>query len=576
VKERLKMAIELSNEQKKIFDNVRNTLTELLAVASRSDVPEKDIETLQNTLKSLEDKFLVVIVGEFNSGKSTFINALLNTDILETGVTPTTSLIHLIRYGEEQSSAPIENWGQLITLPVPLLQSISLVDTPGTNSIFSDHIILTNWFFPRADLVIFITSADRPYTESESRFLQAIREWGKKIIIILNKKDLNESPEELDRIVRFIQENANRQLKSDIPILTVSAKTALRARKENNPELWKKSGFDQLEIFLQEKLNEKSRFKYKMDSALAIGERVANQTLQLLENEIKFYREDLNLADAIQEQTQVYRSEIEREINRSLSEIHAYFSQIKESGNEYFEKLFKVKNIPNLIRKDKTKLEFQNEVLKSLPTDIERKTMEMVENIYLQEQRMTQYATNQIEKRKTQFPGTAISSPELSERSQLLQKMQATIDEMLEKMEKDMAADIGMKHVQTAATTALAIEVSAVGLGAGLTIVATTVATDILGIVAAFWVGVAGFMILPYYRKKSQKEFTAQISEIEEKLINSLQKELNEEIQSQTLQMEQAISPFRQFVSNALDKINNQMHETERLRQQIQELRTKL
>jgi small GTP-binding protein len=570
------MAIELSNEQKKIFDNVRNTLTELLAVASRSDVPEKDIETLQNTLKSLEDKFLVVIVGEFNSGKSTFINALLNTDILETGVTPTTSLIHLIRYGEEQSSAPIENWGQLITLPVPLLQSISLVDTPGTNSIFSDHIILTNWFFPRADLVIFITSADRPYTESESRFLQAIREWGKKIIIILNKKDLNESPEELDRIVRFIQENANRQLKSDIPILTVSAKTALRARKENNPELWKKSGFDQLEIFLQEKLNEKSRFKYKMDSALAIGERVANQTLQLLENEIKFYREDLNLADAIQEQTQVYRSEIEREINRSLSEIHAYFSQIKESGNEYFEKLFKVKNIPNLIRKDKTKLEFQNEVLKSLPTDIERKTMEMVENIYLQEQRMTQYATNQIEKRKTQFPGTAISSPELSERSQLLQKMQATIDEMLEKMEKDMAADIGMKHVQTAATTALAIEVSAVGLGAGLTIVATTVATDILGIVAAFWVGVAGFMILPYYRKKSQKEFTAQISEIEEKLINSLQKELNEEIQSQTLQMEQAISPFRQFVSNALDKINNQMQETERLRQQIQELRTKL
>ena len=570
------MAIELSNEQKKIFDNVRNTLTELLAVASRSDVPEKDIETLQNTLKSLEDKFLVVIVGEFNSGKSTFINALLNTDILETGVTPTTSLIHLIRYGEEQSSAPIENWGQLITLPVPLLQSISLVDTPGTNSIFSDHIILTNWFFPRADLVIFITSADRPYTESESRFLQAIREWGKKIIIILNKKDLNESPEELDRIVRFIQENANRQLKSDIPVLTVSAKTALRARKENNPELWKKSGFDQLEIFLQEKLNEKSRFKYKMDSALAIGERVANQTLQLLENEIKFYREDLNLADAIQEQTQVYRSEIEREINRSLSEIHAYFSQIKESGNEYFEKLFKVKNIPNLIRKDKTKLEFQNEVLKSLPTDIERKTTEMVENIYLQEQRMTQYATNQIEKRKTQFPGTAISSPDLSERSQLLQKMQATIDEMLERMEKDMAADIGMKHVQTAATTALAIEVSAVGLGAGLTIVATTVATDILGIVAAFWVGVAGFMILPYYRKKSQKEFTAQISEIEEKLISALQKELNEEIQSQTLQMEQAISPFRQFVSNALDKINNQMQETERLRQQIQELRTKL
>ena len=570
------MAVNLSKDQKKIFEDVRNTLTEVLTTAARSNLPEEASETLRDTLKTLEDRFLVVVVGEFNSGKSTFINALLNTEILETGVTPTTSLIHLLRYGEEASTTPIEDWGLLVNLPAPLLESISLVDTPGTNSVFADHAILTNWFFPRADLVLFVTSADRPYTESESNFLQAIREWGKKIIIIHNKADLIESNEDLKNVVDFIRDNAQRELKSEIPIITVSARTAMKARHENDPELWKKSGYDELEKYIQNKLNEKSRFIYKMNAALGIGERLAQQTLNLQKEEMQFYQEDLILTDSIQDQAASYKTDIEKEINRSLAEIRTIFSDIKKSGNEYFEKLLKVKNIPNLVRKDKTKLEFQDQVLKSLPTDVERKTTELVETIYIQEQRMTQFATRQIEKRKTQFPGDAITSPDRTERTALLQKMQNSIDEMLTKMQNDMAADIGMKHVQSAVTTALAIEVSAIGIGAALTIVATTVATDILGIVAAFWVGIAGFLVLPYYRKKSQREFEEQITEVEERLIESLQTELNQEIQTQSHQMEQAISPFRQFVQNALNRISKQIQDMENLSARMQELRSKL
>ena len=570
------MAVNLSKDQKKIFEDVRNTLTEVLTTAARSNLPEEASETLRDTLKTLEDRFLVVVVGEFNSGKSTFINALLNTEILETGVTPTTSLIHLLRYGEEATTTPIEDWGLLVNLPAPLLESISLVDTPGTNSVFADHAILTNWFFPRADLVLFVTSADRPYTESESNFLQAIREWGKKIIIIHNKADLIESKEDLKNVVDFIRDNAQRELKSEIPIITVSARTAMKARHENDPELWKKSGYDELEKYIQDKLNEKSRFIYKMNAALGIGERLAQQTLNLQKEEMQFYQEDLILTDSIQDQAASYKTDIEKEINRSLAEIRTIFSDIKKSGNEYFEKLFKVKNIPNLVRKDKTKLEFQDQVLKSLPTDVERKTTELVETIYVQEQRMTQFATRQIEKRKTQFPGDAITSPDRTERTALLQKMQNSIDEMLTKMQNDMAADIGMKHVQSAVTTALAIEVSAIGIGAALTIVATTVATDILGIVAAFWVGIAGFLVLPYYRKKSQREFEEQITEVEERLIESLQTELNQEIQTQSHQMEQAISPFRQFVQNALNRISKQIQDMENLSARMQELRSKL
>ena len=135
---------------------------------------------LKETLQALEDSFLVVVVGEFNAGKSSFINALLNTEKLAEGVTPTTAQINLIRYGETESVTPIEQWGQLVQLPADMLESLSFVDTPGTNAVITEHEVLTRWFLPRADVVLFLTSADRPFSESEKNFMQGISDWGKK------------------------------------------------------------------------------------------------------------------------------------------------------------------------------------------------------------------------------------------------------------------------------------------------------------------------------------------------------------------------------------------------------------
>ena len=41
--------------------------------------------------------FLLVVVGEFNAGKSAFINALVGAEVMPEGVTPTTSVINLLR-----------------------------------------------------------------------------------------------------------------------------------------------------------------------------------------------------------------------------------------------------------------------------------------------------------------------------------------------------------------------------------------------------------------------------------------------------------------------------------------------
>ena len=570
------MQINYSKQQKETTQKVRDVLTELLSCVSSANTPPEQIEMLKETLQALEDSFLVVVVGEFNAGKSSFINALLNTDKLAEGVTPTTAQINLIRYGETESITPIENWGQMIRLPMDLLESVSFVDTPGTNAVIQEHEVLTRWFLPRADMVIFLSSADRPFSESENRFLQSIRDWGKKTVLILNKIDLLETQEERDQVINFVRSSAEKTLKVDIPVIPVSCRLAKKARAAMSQELWKESGFEDLEQFIQDKMDEKARFKMKMLSALGIASRVEEDAADRVQNELNFYNEDRKLTETIRGEVDLYHDDMIKEINRSMKEIHAIFSYVKIRGNQYFDDLFVLKNLPNILKKDKNRILFQENVLQNMPTEVERKTAELVENLGIQQQRMVQMVRLQIENRNSQFPGADLPKEILDQRSELMKRMQNSIDSILEKIESDIALNIGMKHAQNAVTAGLAIEVSAIGIGAALTTIATTVAADLLGIVAAFWVGIAGFLVLPYYKKKAQREFDEKISDIEDKLVAALQSEFTQEVEDQISQINNAIRPFERFVEASIESGQKQLDSLNGIRDEVEGLRREL
>ena len=171
------------------------------------------------------------MVGEFNAGKSAFINALLGTRVLDEGVTPTTAQIHLIRHGPAAGDAVIDGGIRQVTAPVEMRKDIHIVDTPGTNAILREHERLTPEFVPRADFVLFVTSADRPFTETERAFIESIRDWGKKIVIVVNKVDIFERESELEQVLTFVADSAQAVLGTRPPIFPVSARLAARAKQ---------------------------------------------------------------------------------------------------------------------------------------------------------------------------------------------------------------------------------------------------------------------------------------------------------------------------------------------------------
>src|SRR3954464_10178026 len=136
----------LNKNQDELLAENRRLLADLQQALARFDAAAEDQETLKRSALQLDELFLLVVVGEFNAGKSAFINALLGSRVLEEGVPPTTSRIGLIRYGATGAREVTGAGLEVIAAPVELLREINIVDTPGTNAVRREHEALTREF----------------------------------------------------------------------------------------------------------------------------------------------------------------------------------------------------------------------------------------------------------------------------------------------------------------------------------------------------------------------------------------------------------------------------------------------
>lgn len=257
---------------------------------------------LQKSVAQLEDLFMLVIVGEFNSGKSSFINALLGKKYLATGVTPTTNKINILKYGSTPLTISEDADTHVLQLPVDWLKDISLVDTPGTNAVITSHQKITEHFVPRSDMVLFVTSVDRAFSESERIFLDRIKQWKKKVVVVVSKVDLlDDMDTQLAEVVTFVTKNFNALLGIEPIIFPVSSKLALKAKEftEGGKALeltpWNASKFGPLEKYILESLDGGQRAKLKLANPLGVADHVIALNLSSIDAKLDVLKSDILL-----------------------------------------------------------------------------------------------------------------------------------------------------------------------------------------------------------------------------------------------------------------------------------------
>ncbi|HHO56405.1 MAG TPA: GTP-binding protein, partial [Trueperaceae bacterium] len=373
------MNIELSEATRSLVSKERQQLSELHSLILELDASESELESLKTALKDLDGIFMVVISGEYNAGKSSLVNALLGQKVMTEGVTPTTDRVTIISYGDEAKI--IEESASLARreYPAEILKDLAFVDTPGTNAIIKEHQELTEHFIPRADLVLFVTSADRPFTESERKFLQLIASWGKKVLIVINKMDIIESEQERQKIVDFVKEHARATLGSSPSIFTLKAKQAFNAKQENDLEKIQDSGIDKLEHFIENSLASNSRIKLKLLNPLGVAERIAKDFSQIIDKRQSLLEDDKKTLSEVDRQLMQYEKDTERELNNHMARIKNILLEVEKRGEIFFDETIRTRNILNLMKTDRIKRDFESQVIKSVDKDIDLAISELVD-----------------------------------------------------------------------------------------------------------------------------------------------------------------------------------------------------
>ncbi len=549
-------------------------------VLARSDGQRADLERLASLVNEMGELFLLVVVGEYNSGKSTFINALLGDKILEEGVTPTTTRVHLIRHGPEVERTVVESALDVISAPVELLRDINIVDTPGTNAIHREHEAITREFVPRSDMVLFVTSADRPFTESERAFLQGIREWGKKVVIIINKIDILESVEEVRQVEAFVADNARSLLGFTPDLFPVASRLALRAKQSGgDPDLLAKSRFDELERYIVSTLDEKERVRLKLLNPMGVAEHLASRYLEITNSRLDLLKEDFAAIEDIEQQLAVYKEDMAREFRFRLSDVDKVLHEFENRGVQFFDETMRLTRVFDLVNRSKMKAEFEQKVVGDAPQLIERRVSEIIDWIVAADLRQWQAVMEHLAKRRDRHADRIVGRVGGSfdfDRTRLLDSVGRAAQRSVETFDKEAEANRLADSVQTAvAGTALA-EVTALGLGAIVTHIAVTAAADFTGILAAGTVAVLGLFIIPNRRHEAKKDLREKIEAMRVDLMTALTGQFDHEIEGSLRRIDEAIAPYTRFVRSERDRLNEVRGELHGVHEGIARLRTRV
>jgi len=359
---------------------------------------KKAVKTLADVAERLNNlEFNLVLLGQFNRGKSTLANCLLGKEILPIGVVPLTSIVTEIRHGEKEEIR-IYSSGDEKVYPITKLRefvtekhnpknkkkvervvvfcksdflknNVVLIDTPGISSTLLHNTKVTQDYLPNCDAAVLLISADSPLSNDELEFVKSIRRYAPKLFIVLNKSDYV-SKKELSEMIEHVESELSR-LGIDADVVSVSSKLGLEAKIKRNKKLLKSSGILRLENDLTAFLS-KSKSSALLESARLKLNAISKSLYNRLQSEYiatgmtvrsiaKKSAEFNEQYEAIRHSALLYSSSLDSEFEKLMSQIN----EDMESAKRVIVKSIYDKAVADIeTKKDGTKfIDFVNSLL---------------------------------------------------------------------------------------------------------------------------------------------------------------------------------------------------------------------
>lgn len=573
----------LTEDQSQLLLDEKEELSKILLRLAEIDTSKDSLATFQKAIMQLDELFLIVVVGEFNAGKSALINAILGERVLPEGVTPTTSRVTLVKWGEQAAEHPVDEGYAITTYPLPLLKELNVVDSPGTNAIIRQHERLTDEYVPRSDLVLFITSADRPMTESERQFLDRILAWGKKIIFVLNKADILEGEPAVAEVRNFVANHAAAVLGTMPELFVVSARLAQRAWSEpdetKRDQLRQVSNIEALEHYISRTLDDTTRLRLKFLNPIGVAEKLAAQAETALTTQANELAADKDTVQALETNLNAYQHELEVELPPRLAEVETILQRLELRGLDFFDNQMRLTNIQNLVRGDKVRALFEKEVLSDVPRQIEDQVQRVIDWLVDKDLHEWQQVMTYLQRRQAlnieHIVGVG-ANPQFNRRRDLIDTIGKSARSVVESYDRNQEASQLASQVEAAVAQTALFEAGAVGLGALVTTAVLSSTLDITGMIAAGTLAIVGFFVIPYKRKKAKDNFRGKMAALRTNLLETLTTSFKHESGNAVSRLKENVAPYTRYVHAEQDRIENTECAIVQIRQSLSALRARI
>lgn len=556
----------------------RDLLASLGEHLARSAAPAEDALEARAARRSLDETFLLVVVGEFNAGKSSFLNALLGAGALEEGVTPTTDRISILVHGDTDRASPYLLEGELPgatgadsvvrrELPHRFLEGVALVDTPGTNAVIRRHQALTEGFLPRADLVLFLTSADRPFTESERLFLELARAWGRKVLVVVNKADLLETDAQREEVRSFVARNAREVLGLEPPVFLISVRDQ---RRGGDP------GFARLEAALRETLGERDRARLKLLSPLGVAGRLVARSAERAREGLELLAADAATMADLDRQLELHSRDLARDLEGHLRGVDAVLDGIEKRGELFLDDTLRVGRTLDLLNAERIRGEFERKVVGDAPQGLERRVQAVIDGFIERNIHFWDAVIAFLNERASGRESLGGNARFHYDRQGLLESIGESARREIESLDREELSRRLAADAQSAVIQSGIAGVGGVGLGAALAAFIGTLAADFTGILLGLGLVGLGFFILPRRKALAKQELSKRLADTRARLREALAREHALETERAAARLRDATAPFTRFVRAQTERLRQAAAEADALNARVVALRARV
>ena len=331
------------------------------------------------------------------------------------------------------------------------------------------------------------------------------------------------------------------------------------------------SGFNTLNEYLFNTLSQDERIKIKLKSSINLSLSLADETLKSVDENLEEIDIDLDKLKDFEGKISGMKADVISNSGQFTERIKGRLLEFKNRGVEFIDGLIRFENIFKLFRKEKVAKEFEQEVSLQTVKELEKDLEGLVEWTEKSSRNMVDNALSfyrdSIEREKS-----GLNSPFMQNRMELIDTVRSELELKKKEIDPKVLGSNLVDSARTAVASVLGVQVGSLALGATVVSAFSSFIVDITGILTTIAVMATAFAILPKKRSNAMKEFSSKVDNLSKELVQSINSQLNRDLDNVELQIVDSLSPLRNFYKTEKQKKLESKQEIIKIKEKLDQI----